>query len=119
MPLVLISMFTAYTAPDVFGKIGAVSTSIWFADRELLDFIEAQSKPNIRLWTDMGTMEGRDAVGSQQAVDNLRDMEALLLEQGFVEGEDLRVVVDEGAGHNELAWSGRMPDILRFLFPAD
>lgn len=107
----LFTLYATYTRPDIFGRNAALSPSIWWADREVLDFAAAAQKPNARVWMDMGTQESTDAITE------LRLMRDLMLNQGFVIGTDLQVVEDPGAGHNEAAWARRFPDVLRFLFP--
>ena len=42
-------------------------------------------------------------------------MRGALLEQGYVEGEDLLWNPGEGDEHNEKAWAKRLPVALRFL----
>ena len=36
------SLYAAYAHPDVFGRIGAMSPSIWWKDRELLTYAAGQ-----------------------------------------------------------------------------
>jgi pullulanase len=62
-------------------------------------------------------MRDADNTGVDDAIDDLRVMRRVMLGQGFVEGEDLLVVEDEGARHHETAWATRLPGALRFLFP--
>jgi len=114
---------TTYTHPDVFGRIGAVSPSIWWNDHALLDWVSSHTKPDARVWIDMGTLEnGRtvdeDGNGVDDSIDDLRALRDRMLAQGFGEGEDLVVFEDEGARHNEAYWAERFDDVLRFLFPA-
>ena len=45
-------------------------------------------------------------------------MYAILRHKGYIEGADLRYVVDKGGEHNEAAWRRRSPGALRFLFSA-
>jgi hypothetical protein len=40
-----------------------------------------------------------------------------MIGQGFVLGESLMVVEDEGAAHNEAFWAERFPTVLQYLFP--
>lgn len=106
----LMSLYAAYAHGDVFGRIGGLSPSVWWADEELVTFVTAQPKPASRVWTDMGTAEGE--------TEPFRRLVAALVADGFVEGQDLRAVEVPGAPHNEGAWSSRFPQVLRFLFPA-
>jgi len=60
---------------------------------------------------DMGTAEYAEGIS------DLHMMRDAMVTQGFVLGDDLHVVEDPGAGHNEAAWSRRFPDVVRYLFP--
>jgi enterochelin esterase-like enzyme len=42
-------------------------------------------------------------------------MAVILRRKGYVEGADLRYVVETQGEHNEAAWRRRLPDALRFL----
>ncbi|MCC7535147.1 MAG: alpha/beta hydrolase, partial [Deltaproteobacteria bacterium] len=110
----LMSVYTAYARSDVFGRIGALSPSIWWDDVHLVGYVDEQPMPaGVRLWVDMGTEE------SASAIPNLRALRTALLADGFVEGADLSVVEVVGGDHSEPAWARRYPDVLRFLFPAE
>jgi predicted alpha/beta superfamily hydrolase len=105
----LMGVSAAYTRPDVFGRVAALSPSVWWSGERLVEFVTQQPKPAVRLWTDMGTAEG--------SIAPFRRLRAALLADGFVEGADLRTVEVAGAGHIEAAWAARMPDVLAYLFP--
>lgn len=70
-------------------------------------------EPRPRLWMDHGTLN-LDATYApvQQQVD------AWLVRCGLVRDTDFVSKVYEGADHNEAAWRARVPDALRYLFPA-
>jgi len=119
----LIALYVAYEYSDVFGLIGAVSPYLGWKDYEMLKWAAGWDPATVRVYMDMGTREwgslrDRDHNGVDDAIDDLRAMRRLMLSQGFVEGEDLMVVEDEGARHHESAWSARFPAALGFLFPA-
>ena len=105
----LITLHLGLTRPDVFGKLGVVSPSVWWNGREILRGIV---RVPARIWLDIGTDEGKDA---QRDAEALRDA---LVAKGWREGKDLAFYLDHGAKHNEAAWSGRLGEILTFLFPA-
>jgi len=110
----LVSLYLGLKRPDVFGRIAALSTSVWWDDRFLVRFVDAlPSKPDTRVWVDIGTSEGFSAVPDTRA---LRDA---LVRKGWREGADLRYVEAAGAPHDETAWAKRMPAVLEFLFPPD
>lgn len=39
--------------------------------------------------------------------------------RNYVEGVDFQCYLDEGATHSEGAWASRLPQVFRFLFPAN
>lgn len=109
----LITIHLGLSRPLVWGKLGVVSPSVWWDGRRILKTIAAlPEKTKARIWVDIGTAEGGSA---QRDAEALRD--ALLL-KGWKSGRDLAFFLDYGAKHNETAWSGRMGEILLFLFPA-
>ncbi|MFL5336615.1 MAG: alpha/beta hydrolase-fold protein, partial [Geminicoccaceae bacterium] len=95
--------------PDIFGFAGAMSPSLWFAERAIFPVIEEAGSPPGRLYLDIGTAEGEEAVNDAR---RLRD---LLHEKGYSAEGDFRYVEDEGGGHNEKAWSARLADAIGFL----
>ena len=109
----LISLFLGLERPDVFGKIAALSPSIWWDQRSIISrFMKAVPRPKLRVWLDMGTAEGSRHV---------RDAGMLyrqMIRQGWREGVDIQYFVAEGAEHNESAWASRFDRVLRFLFPS-
>jgi predicted alpha/beta superfamily hydrolase len=107
----LMTLYALHARPDVFGKLLAMSPSIWWDGREILDFAATSPKPASRVWMDMGTAE------CDTCIPDLRAMRDVLVGQGFVVGQDLTVVEDPLAMHNEAAWSRRFPDAVKYLFP--
>jgi predicted alpha/beta superfamily hydrolase len=109
----LISLYVGFAHPEVFGKLAVMSPSLWWDHRSMLHAIEQHAtKPDLRIWLDMGTAEG---------VRHLRDadmLERLLLKRGWRSGVDLAYAKAQGAVHDERAWSDRFGEVLRFLFPA-
>ncbi len=114
----LASLYLALKHGDVFGRAAVVSPSVWFANQQIVHYVEAlPKKPNVRIWMDMGTKEGRDAEGAQQAVTDVRLLQMTLIKKGWKDGKDLKYFQAEGAEHNEKAWAARVELILTFLFP--
>jgi predicted alpha/beta superfamily hydrolase len=109
----LVSLHLGFTHPATFTKIAALSPSVWWGGKAILQTIrEARSKPKNRLWVDMGTAEGR------KGLDDARLLKAALVELGFHEGVDLHYAEYEGATHSENAWAERVGPMLEWLFPA-
>ncbi len=109
----LISLAIGLRYPNVFGRIGVLSPSIWWDDRTILkDIRSLEETLPVRIWLDMGTAEG---------LRHLRDTDLLahlLQAKGWREGQDLLYRVVPDGIHNEAAWAARLGEMLRFLFPA-
>lgn len=114
----IVSMYLALKYSDVFGRVAAVSPSVWFANQQIVHYAEAlKKKPKTRIWLDMGTKEGSTAKDAQQAVTGARLLKDTLRKKGWKPGKDFSYFEAEGAEHNETAWAERVEPILRFLFP--
>jgi predicted alpha/beta superfamily hydrolase len=108
----LISLYLALHYPYVFGRVAALSPSIWWDRRMILRLVRALKRStNQRIWIDAGTDEGKTTLT------NVRDLKELLLQKGWRQGEDLAYLEVSGAGHNEGAWAARFGAVLGFLFP--
>jgi predicted alpha/beta superfamily hydrolase len=109
----LVSLYLGFAHPEIFGKIAVMSPSLWWDHRSILNAIQQQAtKPELRIWLDIGTAEGARY---------LRDadmLKGLLLKRGWRNGVNLAYVKAEGAIHDEGAWSDRFGAVLRFLFPS-
>jgi predicted alpha/beta superfamily hydrolase len=109
----LVSLYLGLRLPHVFGKIAALSPSVWWNQRVILRFADAAPvDPLPRIWLDIGTREGERIV---EDVERFRD---ILLGKGWRLSRDLHYQRVEGAEHNEAAWAQRVAPFLRFLFPA-
>jgi predicted alpha/beta superfamily hydrolase len=114
----LASLYLALKYPNVFGRAAVVSPSVWFANKQIVHYVEAlPRKPKVRIWMDIGTKEGRTAEEAQQSVNNARLLRDALVKKGWKLGSDLNYFEAEGAEHNEGAWAARVESILSFLFP--
>jgi predicted alpha/beta superfamily hydrolase len=108
----LVSLYLGLSRPDVFGKIAALSPSVWWNQRVIHKFaagMNIESRP--RIWLDIGTREGPRIV---EDVERYRD---ILLQRGWQYERDLHYERIEGAEHNEAAWAQRVGPFLRFLYP--
>jgi predicted alpha/beta superfamily hydrolase len=113
----LISLYAAFEFPDFFGNAGVISPSLWWADRYMeKKYVPAAKKPKCRIWMDMGTLEGVTSSGQSVCIHNMRAMRKLLLQKGFIEGEDLMVFEHEGGTHDEATWASRVHMPLLYFF---
>jgi predicted alpha/beta superfamily hydrolase len=109
----LVSLYVGLRKPQVFGKIAALSPSVWWNERVILKFAAAAPvRPLPRVWLDIGTREGPRIV---EDVERFRDV---LVGKGWGLDRDLHYQRVEGAEHNEAAWAQRVGPFLQFLFPA-
>ncbi|MBN2564084.1 MAG: esterase [Candidatus Eisenbacteria bacterium] len=115
------SLYIAWTHPDIFSRVGAMSTAYWWANDHILSVLEdLEPPPGVRVWLDMGTGEdstdrNRDDV--PDIIEQHRRARNILMEKGLTIPRRLRYVEDEGAVHNERAWASRFPGAVAFLFP--
>jgi predicted alpha/beta superfamily hydrolase len=107
----LIGLYALLSRPDDFGFAGAMSPSLWFADRALLRYVEALDGWRGRVYLDTGTGEGRLQV-------RLAREAARALRRGATRPRlQLRYIEDRDAGHNETAWASRFERAIRWLLP--
>jgi predicted alpha/beta superfamily hydrolase len=107
----LVSLYLALQHPNVFGRAAVMSPAAWWGDRAIVREIDAFSgSERPRLWLDIGSREGRDAVSDARLVrDRLRA-------RGWSRA-DLHYREESFAEHDETAWAHRAPAMLQFLFP--
>lgn len=109
----LVSLYFGLKYPQLFGKIAALSPSVWWNQRMIHRFAAAAPvQPRPSIWLDIGTKEGPRIV---QDVEQFRDV---LLNKGWRENQDLHYERVEGGEHSETAWSQRIGRVLEFLYPA-
>jgi predicted alpha/beta superfamily hydrolase len=105
----LISLYAFFLRPSPFGRVGAMSPSLWFGQREILTFVERARYTRGRIYLDTGTAEGADTLR------NARAMARLLRERGYRSRSTLRYVEANGHQHTERDWARRLPGALEFL----
>ncbi len=118
----LCALYLAWRHPKVFGRVAAISPSLWWAARAMITFVGGQpgSKGPSKIWLDMGTEEcSTDTTGNQvpDVLEDVRTLRAVLVYNGYVEDQDLFYREIEGGRHNERSWAQRVEDILKVLYP--
>ena len=108
----LISLYAFFARPDVFGIMGALSPSLWFAERAIFGLLESAPFHPGKLYLDVGHEEGAETL------EDARRLRDLLRAKGYVEGEQLRYVEDRAGKHEEAAWGRRYRAALPFLLPS-
>jgi predicted alpha/beta superfamily hydrolase len=108
----LVSLYLGLRQPKIFGKIAALSPSVWWNERVILRFAAAAPvQPLPRIWLDIGTREG------PRIVDDVERFRDILISKGWQPERNLHYERIEGGEHNEAAWARRVGPFLRFLFP--
>jgi enterochelin esterase-like enzyme len=111
----LIALYTAMVRPGVIGRLLVESPSLWASHRQTI-----KESRSVRIWPEriylgVGTAEAGSAERSQSVVDDVREL-AAILRRAVLSEKRLRLVIQDGAGHNEGAWAERFPEALQFLF---
>ncbi len=105
----LISMYGAFSHPEVFGKAGIFSPSYWFSS-SIWSFTRNATKVHpMKAYQIVGTEEGGSMVPDMLA------MEDSLHKYGFSDSE-IRSKVVTGAQHNELFWRTEFKEAFLWLF---
>lgn len=111
----LIALYTAMVRPGVFGRLLLESPSLWASNRQIIKDSRAVSVWPERTFLAAGTAEAGSAERSRTVVDDVREL-AAIMRRNVLSEKRLRVVIKDGAGHNEAAWAERFPEALQFLF---
>jgi len=108
----LVSLYLGLRYTWIFGKLAVMSPSVWWHGRAILrTAAQVPRKPDLKLWLDVGTREGK------QALTNVRALKRELTRKGWRRGRDLGYLEARGAEHSEWAWAQRVAPMLKFLFP--
>lgn len=109
----VMSFYMGAHYPGLFSQVLAMSTAAWIFAKEMKETLALYEPRNRqRLYLDVGTQES-----AEQGYDQLYLESNQVLKDGLeARGMTFKFVVEAGAEHNEMAWSRRLPDALRFLF---
>ena len=109
----LASLYMGISNSPMFGKIVAISPSVWWDERMILRDVEALThKLPLKIFLSAGTAEGRGVIP------NARRLRATLVKKGWRPGADLEYLEAQGGRHNESSWGEVFAPALQFLFPA-
>ncbi len=144
----LISLAIALQYPQVFGRVGVLSPSLWWNNRSILDEVRAlPARLPLHLWIDMGTAEGEVHLRDTDLLTHLLQRKGWVLDKtstpprslSLPRGSRLRNLASPlerlrvtapgspvdmhyervpNGLHNEAAWAARFGKVLQFLFPA-
>jgi predicted alpha/beta superfamily hydrolase len=108
----LVSLFLGFTRPDVFGRVAAMSPSLWWDRRHAIAMVRRETtRLPLVIWLDCGTHEGAGTLL------NVRMLKNALVRRGWRLDDDLHYREVPGGRHSEQDWGQRAGDMLRRLFP--
>lgn len=110
----LVSLYVGLENRRIFGRIAALSPSLWWGGEWIYRFVDGLGKnpaPRPQIWLDMGEREGATHMARAE---KLRDR---LVTKGWRAPEQLRFHRDAQGEHHEWAWGARLGAVLRYLFP--
>lgn len=101
----LVSVYGGARFSEVFGLIGAMSPSVWWNNKSILDIVRTSPLP-LRVYVDSGTDKGERPADAELLANTFRELGAT----------EVLFVLQQGATHNEKYWAERLPKALEFLF---
>jgi enterochelin esterase-like enzyme len=111
----LIALYTATVRPSLIGRLLLESPSLWASGRQSIKESRMVRDWPERIFLAVGTAEVGSAERSRTVVDDVREL-AAILRRAMLSEKRLRLVIKDGARHNEAAWAERFPEALQFLF---
>lgn len=93
--------------PQVFSKVGGVSSSFWWNEGNMV--AKPAARVPVMFYLDAGTKDD-----GLEATMQMRDV---MVGQGYRVGPDLMFYADEGGIHNEKSWAARVDKPLTWFFP--
>jgi predicted alpha/beta superfamily hydrolase len=103
----VVSFFTGWEHPDVFGNVGAMSSTFGY-ENTLLARVAREKKRALRIYLDSGYPRDNYEV--------TRSMRAALEARGWRRGEDLHYVAFPEGRHDEDSWAMRVHLPFQFFF---
>jgi len=106
----LVSFYIGRRHPEVFARLGGLSSSFWWNNQMLPRDVEVSTiKVPVGIYIDAGT--------NNDGLTDTTRMKNALVADGYVQGQDLSYYVAQGASHNESSWAARLHIPLTYLFP--
>jgi predicted alpha/beta superfamily hydrolase len=108
----VISSYLGIIHPDIFGRLGVCSPSVWVDNQILLKLVTTpKNAKRPKVWIDCGGQEPGSMVSGAKALYDV------YVKDGWKPKTDIILLIEPNAGHNETAWARRLPSILTYLFP--
>lgn len=120
----LFSAYIAWEHSEFAQNYAVMSPSFWItrdhslapeSSMAIVERFRTGQPRDVRFWLDTGTLDGY-SYGDDGRHETAIARDALL-KNGYVEGDNFRYYLDEGAVHHESAWAARLDKVFKFLFP--
>lgn len=105
----LMSLYMALEYPDVFGKAGVLSPSLWWSEKLFEQMQKFKKRRFQKIYISAGEQEG------ERMVPDMKRAQQLLKDVGFGENE-LMFKIDPEGRHNEQFWSGEFVEAMKWFF---
>lgn len=117
----LSAIHLSWTFPNTFGIMGALSPSIWFANKDIINRISSdpREKGPSKIWINIGTRESGDSPNSLTHVYNAREMGNVFLKKNYTPEKDIFYREIPGGGHSENDWGQVFGQFLMTMFPKE
>lgn len=122
----------AWNYPNLFGKVGVFSGSLWWRKRALGRWYKddrdriihqvirsGEKREGLKFWFEAGTADESSDRNKNGLIDSLDDTVDLIKElsaKGYDGRKDIQFVVVKGGTHNQDTWKEVMPHFLRWAF---
>lgn len=120
----LLACYAGYTRPQVYGRVGCMSSSFWWDSNNFNDSVVGvvtPPAPAVRpaVYVDSGDSDQNGCAPPQNCDDRLQTIavHAHLARLGWTPGKDLFYYLQKGGVHNEASWAARFNEPLQALFP--
>ena len=104
-----VTLYTVLAHPGVFGKALIESPSLLIGDGQLLKDAEKATQFPQTMYLAIGTAEDADEKAAAKDVDAVPTWKRFCAPRDWGRTR-LKVVIEEGAKHDEIAWSKRLPE---------
>lgn len=107
----LISFYAGWSRSQIYGRIGAMSSSFWWDNEQMHSAVENDNAalPNSHFYIDTGGQEGN----AQPTI----NMVNTLVNKGYVQGQKLNYFYAANGRHSEASWRDRLSIPLQYLLP--
>lgn len=116
----LISLYTAIKKPNVFGSLLLESPSFYVNDTKILKEVKESNSLPRKIYVGVGTNEEGKAKctpgdQSHEAVQDVLKLKTILQAKN-IKDKNLKIIIDDCAMHDEVAYGRRFSAAVRFLF---